>query len=193
VEIMGEYAKVIKTGEQIKIGTCYSMYYMTHAQKELVNYKFNEKFSYRLFFKDEEKVKIGYYDNFNRGIPILNSNKFFTDEQIENMEAGLILISGNGIVANIPCYHNLKLEKDTGKINLRFIGKREAFEVKRIAETKEGYLTFIIECTLCRESFILDLQKIDLLETYFENNEDLQMNINYVKNYNNNVKNKLTN
>ena len=190
---MGDYAKVIKTGERVKIGMCYSMYYMTHNQKELVDYKFNEKFSYRLFFKDEEKVKIGYYEDATRGISILNSYKFFTDEQIENMEAGTMQLSNNfGILANIPCYHNVKLEKDTGKIKLHFNGKKEVFEIKRIAETKEGYLTFIIECILCGESFTLDLNEIDLLETYFENNEDLQLNISYVKNYNNNIKNSLT-
>jgi hypothetical protein len=186
---MGDYGRIKATKEEIKIGTCGSYYYLTHAQKEMVTYSYyRDGDSYRLLFEDEQKVKPGCFDVYNRGIPIINSKDFFTDEQIEQLQPGIMQLSKNGMLVNIPCYHNLKLEKNTGSIKLFFNGREEVMELKRMKELKSGKLTFIIGCKNCNSEYVLDLEEIELLKVYYENSKDLKLNVDYVINYNKAIK-----
>ena len=77
---MGEYLKI--NGEEVKIGTCESMYYARYSQlKKLADAGHKEaatyvdpsiRILYRFPFPDEDGTNIGTYDNFayDRGVSL---------------------------------------------------------------------------------------------------------------------------
>lgn len=61
---MGEYARVIRTGEEVKIGTCEDMLYLRADQRHLVRYDFSENvFRFRFPWPDEDNVEPGMFDD----------------------------------------------------------------------------------------------------------------------------------
>jgi hypothetical protein len=182
---MGDYARIKKTGEEVKIGTCGSNYYLRHDQKNEIENVNGKKYnfegeSFRLIFEDEKNIKPGHFDNYNRGIRFYNSIDFFTPEQIENLKPGIMQFSKNGLLLNVPCYHNLKLPNNTGDIKAFFNGRAEVFEVTRIKEIDKK-LTLIIRCTNCGDEFYLDFDEIEKIETHYK---DFQINLDYILSYN---------
>ena len=187
---MGEYAKRKSDEQMVKIGTWPNMYYLRHDQKNKVEYDIlnkGKRVYYRLIFKDEIANQPGNFDQYDRSIRIQDSKKFFTEEQIEEMKPGVVQINDNNknIMLLLPCYHGLKENDDIGNV---VIQKKpsEPFALQMILEKEDGKLTFEIMCLQCRTSFILDEEEIQMLKSFFgeQSEKDLQLNINYVLDYN---------
>lgn len=66
---MGEYATF--QGEEIKIGTCESMYYLRADQKAAVSgYEFDGTERFRFPFPDEDDIAPGRFEDYERGVQI---------------------------------------------------------------------------------------------------------------------------
>lgn len=179
---MGDYAVDRKTGERFKIGTCDTMYYLRHDQKKDVIYEFAQGTRFRLIFKDELENDPGDFNQPRRYIEIRGANEFFSKEDIETIEPGINqLTNGYGLLANISCYHGLKLPEDSKGIHFFWNGYKEHFVLANIKELNDGTLTFIIECAVCGQAFRLDLEDIDKIKGF---GEDFKLNVDYVKKHN---------
>lgn len=63
---MGEYAKY--RGQDIKIGTCESMYYLRADQRHLIaGYRFDGSERFRFPFPDEDNLEPGNFEDYDRG------------------------------------------------------------------------------------------------------------------------------
>lgn len=98
---MGEYATIKGTNEEVKIGTCESMYYIRASDMHKVNYNFREGMeflSFRLPFKDEPEFEDRLHGNHNKGI----------DVDIPDIDDGhgtvqLSAVQKNGLLISFPC------------------------------------------------------------------------------------------
>ena len=101
---MGEYAFRKSDKAEVKIGTCNSMYYLRWDNRKDIVYPYSLlDVSFRLPFPDEDNVRIGEYDVYDRSIPLVNYMPF---TQLEHGNIWLHHISGMRV--EVPCYHGCK-------------------------------------------------------------------------------------
>lgn len=153
---MGEYAKVKKTGTEVKIGTCESMYYIRYHDKDKVDYDFEKgRYYFRLPFPDEDNVQIGMYEQFDRTLYC----GAFNIVDIEK-DAGIVQLYNKdcGILVNLPCYHGVKLPDVSSVENAKVFwnGKKNPLELSSI-KYEHGKITKpVFTCKCCRESWSID-------------------------------------
>ena len=153
---MGEYAKIKKTGYEIKIGTCESMYYIRFHDKDKVQYNFDKgKYYFRLPFPDEDNVQIGMYEPFDRSLYC----GFFTIDDIEK-EPGIIQLYNKdcGLLVNLPCYHGSKLPDLSSVENAKAFwnGKNNPLELSSIKYEYGKITKPVFTCKCCRKSWSID-------------------------------------
>lgn len=193
---MGEYTKIKKTKENIKIGSCVSMYYLRYEDAPLVEYFDGGKskryddtktkgFLFRAPHCDELSMSVGEYgEEYNRGYPLPN---FELDECMRNTLGTLQLEHEEaGIVVNLPCCHGGDLA-DCGEIKPFYRGRAEWFiELAFIKHHDDGLLYPIIKCRFCEKlwrcdweevlPFINDDEIIERLQHYILRNEESKIN-----------------
>lgn len=154
---MGEYAISRRTGHEIKLGTCETMYYIRYSQKNEVKYDFG-KYAYfwRLPFPEEDGIPAGSYETYE---PWKNTSRAFLDERYFEMkkklydqepEAGFVQLRSDalGMLVNVSCYHGTRLPESTKDTKFFFNGKRNPL---RIAYVKNypTEMRVVYACAAC--------------------------------------------
>ena len=159
---MGEYAKRKSDGEEVKIGTCESMYYLRYEDKNNVEPCEGSGYGiyYRLPFPDEDDVDIGNYENYNRGYPLYDTvndyTEYFTDPTTAD-DPGIIQITHKcGLLINIPCYHGAKLPDGGEEIKVFWNGKSNFLELSSLKECENGEIRPVIKCKHCGHMWSYD-------------------------------------
>tara|TARA_R100001463_G_scaffold4185_1_gene16091 strand:- start:4003 stop:4668 length:666 start_codon:yes stop_codon:yes gene_type:complete len=167
--IMGEYAKLKSTGEEIKIGTCESCYYLRFDDRHLIEYDHSFKdMWFRLPFPDEDHISVGSYDDYDRAAPLYDYEDPeddtirtpFTYEGTEKHPGLIQLRHDTGLMINVPCYHGQKLP-EMGEGKAFFNGKDphifELCMVKYQEVDEHNYeLVPLVRCKACKSTFRTD-------------------------------------
>lgn len=163
---MGEYAKLKTTKQDIKIGTCESMYYLRFEDRHAVEYipgNINPTRDYdlrwRLPFPDEDGMPPGSYEDYSRGVRLFRRVELNGRETLEDFTMPeAVAFPGNlqlrhdqsGLLVNVQCFHGLQLP-DVGQHARAFWnGKGHSFELVAVKNTREGVLP-IVRCRHCGE------------------------------------------
>lgn len=163
---MGEYARF--SGHEIKIGTCEDMYYLRYDQRHLVEWvrgnvdpvKQAGELRFRLPFPDEDGIEPGGFQDYNRSVPLFKRKpngypEFFSDEETLKEKPLIIqLRHESGLMANVPCYHGMKLPTGTDGVQFFFNGKDPgAFVLSSLRGLPEGGVAPVIRCKFCNNSW----------------------------------------
>jgi len=153
---MGEYA--LYNGKEIKIGTCETMYYLRWDQRHLVepikgnvNPALDSGLRFRLPWPDEDHIEPGQFSPFERFLPLPNFFKYEDDIDIflENPGTFQTELPG-GVLANIKCYHGLKLPEENNDIRFFFNGKHSPISLRWIKDVN-GEPFPVVGCQCGRE------------------------------------------
>lgn len=159
---MGEYAKRIKDGVDVKIGTCECMYYLRYDQRKEVAYNFNPfhdkhtEWLWRIPSIEEDGIEPGEFEyggllRNGEYIPYCLSLKPFDKETNDALlkTVGLVQqrVEKLGMLINMPCYHGLKLPEAEG-FSFFWNGKRDALHLCYLIN-KEKELEVGIKCNAC--------------------------------------------
>jgi hypothetical protein len=154
--IMGEYAKF--NGESIKIGTCEMMYYLRYEDRHKVTPESNslnphtvKNLFWRLPFPDEDHIQPGHYENHNRGIRLNHPSKGdFKVEGADNRPGMIQLVHKNsGLLANIKCYHGMKLPENSKEVRFGWNGMGHSFELIGI-KNADDEIRAVYHCRHCQ-------------------------------------------
>jgi len=168
---MGEYAKRISDGNEIKIGTCESMYYIRYEDRNQVtaipnNFDCSKELDlrWRLPFPDEDDTKPGDYQDYDRGCPLYQMGEYgaegFTIDGSENHPGSIQLKHESGLLLSMPCYHGSKLPTLDKPAKAFWNGKQSYFfELKSIKNTAEG-IYGIVSCRFCDKSWVCEIDEI---------------------------------
>jgi len=161
---MGEYATLKATGDEIKIGTCESCYYLRFEDRLKVNYQgtFNNMW-FRLPFPDEDHISLGAYSDYDRAAPLYDYidpedetiKEPFSYEGTEKHPGLIQLKHDTGLLINVPCYHGLKLP-EMGEGKAFFNGKDPHMFEFCMVKYKEGQLIPLVRCKACKKTFSTD-------------------------------------
>lgn len=158
---MGEYAKRIKDGANVKIGTCEALYYLRWEQRNEVVYNFTPQgkhieWLWRIPSMLEDGILPGDFEYgglLQKGeyIPYCLSLKPFDKETSDALAQTVGLVQQRveklGMLINMPCYHGLKLPEAEG-FGFFWNGKREAIHLCYLIN-KEHELEVGIKCNAC--------------------------------------------
>ena len=163
---MGEYATRKSDGERIKIGTCESMYYLRYEDRFKVNKDDHSidprdclNLFWRLPFPDEDKIDIGNYEDYHRGLQLYRLTKDGWSENFSSPDLaevpGLIqLTHKSGLLINVPCYHGEKLP-ELGDAKAAWNGKSHSYELAHIKNMSDGVWP-VIHCRHCGKMWRTD-------------------------------------
>ena len=160
---MGEYATRTIDNQEIKIGTCSSMYYLRYEDRTKVNPQRGSlnpaqenNLRFRIPFPDEDHILPGDYDNYNRGYALHG----YSAPDLIKYPGNMQLRHDSGLLLNINCYHGEKLPERTEEIKPFWNGKAWYFyELKHIKNTNEG-IKPVIGCRYCSEMWLCDWSDI---------------------------------
>lgn len=162
---MGEYAKRVEDGQEIKIGTCESMFGLRFEDRNEVVYSGNlttPGLFFRLPYPDEDDTLIGDYEVWNRGerLAVQAHGEFFDTEGLDQ-HPGLIQARHNcGLLINVKCYHGLRLPDESNDVGFHWNGKDQRFfEIVYVKYTKEG-LRPVFRCRHCNKIWSCDWEDI---------------------------------
>lgn len=109
---MGEYAKLISTGERIKIGTCEQMYYLRADQVHLMeggpdcvdpkDPEYAGQVRFRFPFPDEDKIEPGQFRDHDRGLGVYGIEP---PKEIDHRSLQFTrnYPTSNGVLLSLPC------------------------------------------------------------------------------------------
>jgi hypothetical protein len=160
---MGEFAKRISDGQEIKIGTCENMYYIRYEDRSKVlqlpnSLDCSEQLNlyWRLPFPDEDNIDIGNYGNYTRAYTLFD----FRIEGSEQYPGRFQMHHENGLLLSVACYHGVKLPEASEDFRPAWNGcDPSAFALYSILNTKEG-IRFSIKCRWCGKGWLADFQDI---------------------------------
>jgi hypothetical protein len=170
---MGEYAKRISDGQEVKIGTCETMYYLrledvNKVQKlpHSLDPAREKGLFFRLPFPDEDSINPGDYSDPFRCeqlyIPANDEHKtprqdFAPDE----LAPGTIqLHHACGLLLNVPCYHGARLPDVPDTMKVFWNGKTPAFlQLAHIKTTLVGTRP-TVRCVHCGDMWSFDWVEI---------------------------------
>lgn len=158
---MGEYAKRNSDGQEIKIGTCESMYYLRYEDRFKVS-KLNGSLDagkelnlfWRLPFPDEDHIPPGTYPEYNRGERLWKAKPNgeysidFTDSSTIESPGLIQLTHPSGLLVNVNCYHGEKLPVDSADLKSGWNGKSWTYELAHIKNREDGIFP-IVHCRFC--------------------------------------------
>lgn len=185
---MGEYARRKSDGQQVKIGTCESMYYCRHDQLKDIDYPYPiDNCFWRIPTPDEDGMNVGDYeygallqsaswDASEKIIPLMlriNSSKFRKDD-CENMQkSGTMQLVNRemGLLVNVHCPHGLPLNGEDSKsltvhengkflISYGYNGHRGTLHLAFLKNT-EKELRVGIKCCCCGAMFSFSFSAIE--------------------------------
>ena len=156
---MGEYAT--HNNDEVKIGTCSSMYYLRFEDREKVsplsgnvNPMVDKGLLYRLPFPDEDGIGIGYYQPFLRGYRLYKKvdghYQDFTDPVLVNSPGSIQMKHECGLLVSVPCYHGAQLPDLGEGVRVHWNGKSWFIELVFVKEMNDGTMVPVIHCRHCR-------------------------------------------
>jgi hypothetical protein len=161
---MGEYATRKSDHQEVKIGTCEDMFYLRYEDRGKVrqlpgslNPATELDLRFRLPFPDEDSVRIGEYQDFNRGERLYAEN----DTDCRNLhipddDPGIIqLTHKSGLLLNVPCHHGQKLPEVAEGMQAFWNGKSYALVLSSIKNTAEG-IKPVVRCRFCNNAWRFD-------------------------------------
>jgi hypothetical protein len=175
---MGEYAIRNSDGQEIKIGTCESMYYLRFEDRFKVsgipgredgNVKpwIDEEAAqirFRLPFPDEDNLLPGEYKQHDRGERLwkkVGEGRFetcegFSDPTTADDPGTVQLTHPCGLLLNVPCYHGEKLPESSKDIKAHWNGKSWFLELYQLRPVLvDGLLQIfpVVHCRFCRQAW----------------------------------------
>jgi len=167
---MGEYAIRKSDGQNVKIGTCENMYYLRYEDRDKVRavsgsvdpVKEAHQLRFRLPFPDEDDVRIGQYQEYERGQRLYCSrgvgqsgyNEDFTDiSTVEDPGTIQLHHQPSGLLINVPCYHGIKLPEVTAPMKAFWNGKGHSFELVWLRPLEDGSVKPVVRCRHCRQAW----------------------------------------
>ena len=154
---MGEYA--MYGLNEIKIGTCESMYYLRYEDREHVepmsgnvNPAREKNLFWRLPYPDEDTQNPGTYEDYNRGERLYKKGvggycHDFHDPELAESPGIMQMSHPCGLLVNVPCYHGEKLP-DLGDAKTFWNGKSWFLELAFVKNTDDGVLP-VVRCRHC--------------------------------------------
>jgi len=156
---MGEYAKY--NNQDVKIGTCESMYYLRYEDRMKVspvhgsvNPRTETGLFWRLPYPDEDNVNPGNYEVYNRSERLWKKeegDKYaadFSDPETIECPGTIQLTHPSGLLVNVPCYHGEKLLENTGDIKTFWNGKSWSYGLAFIKNTPDEVYP-VVKCRHC--------------------------------------------
>lgn len=164
---MGEYAKRLKDGEDVKIGTCECMYYCRYEQLHEIDYGYNtDNLLWRIPTPDEDGIDPGdfefgglYHDKrFVRYHVSLKESYDDFKELADN--AGIVQLYSDkiGLLINVPCHHGIKLP-DINGAKCFWNGKINPLHLAYIKNTDKELLVGV-RCMACGKMWSIPLGEI---------------------------------
>lgn len=158
---MGEYAKR-QDGQEIKIGTCESMYYLRYEDRDKVRKlpgnldpSTTTNLFWRLPFPDEDNIRIGEYTEYNRGLRLFKKNEdtgyydSFSDSETVEHPGTMQCCNDSGLLINVKCYHGERLPTGNDDFKAHWNGKSWFYELVSIKNTPDGIFP-VVHCRHCR-------------------------------------------
>jgi len=156
---MGEYAVRNSDGEQVKIGTCESMYYLRYEDRAKVSRLENSldastetNLFWRLPYPDEDNVQIGNYEVYNRGERLCRGEGDccvdFSDPSTIESPGAVQLTHPSGLLVSVPCYHGEKLPEGN-EIKAHWNGKSWSYELAFVKNLEDGTVWPVVHCRHC--------------------------------------------
>lgn len=167
---MGEYAFRKSDGENVKIGTCESMYYLRYEDRDKVRQQSGSlnpatelNLFWRLPFPDEDNVQPGEYDIYNRGWRLWREGETYAEnllDEIKPDDAGTIqLTHESGLMFNVKCYHGTKLPEVGQDAKAFWNGKSWSLELCFLKNTTEG-IKPVVRCRHCNRMWRFEWDEI---------------------------------
>lgn len=170
---MGEFAKRISDGSEVKIGTCEEMLYLRFSDRGKVSalpgsVNINDdrvagQLLFRLPFSDEDGILPGDYKEPFRRQRIYDANGDYTNPELETQPGIMQLHHPSGLLLNVPCYHGLRLPEVADGTRAFWNGKSWSIELAMLRCTQEnGALVLhpVIGCRWCRKLWRTEWSKI---------------------------------
>jgi hypothetical protein len=162
---MGEYAKRISDGNEIKMGTCEEMLYLRFEDRGKISalpgsVNVNDphlagQLLYRLPYPDEDGILPGDYKDPFRALRLYDKDgNEFKDESL-TARPGTVQLrhEKSGLLLNVPCYHGMKLPEVAAPMKAFWNGKGWSFELaflRAVLEDNRLRLYPVIQCRHCR-------------------------------------------
>ena len=164
---MGEYAKRITDGVVVKIDTCENMYYLRYEDRDMVskeNHSLNPANTLDLFwrlpFPDEDKIKVGEYENHSRGELLYNQEKGSYQWPKSVEFPGIIQLKHpSGLLVNVACYHGEQLPERAKDFKPFWNGKGNFWELTSVKNTKTGIVP-VISCHHCKKMWSCEWDEV---------------------------------
>lgn len=170
---MGEYAKRLSDGQDVKIGTCESMYYLRYDQRQKVGAQRGNvdpnsldalNIRFRFPFPDEDQVEPGEFENYGRSIQVPGY------AAAKDVDHGLVQFSAQaGYLVSLPCpegpsSHGFKVHRNG------FSGAVKMAQQKLLAD---GRVVPILECGGCGSAWrVEDDAEIQAIAVAFRGEAD---------------------
>ena len=163
---MVEYAKRKSDGQEVKIGTCESMYYLRYEDRDKVEALPHSldpskelNLFWRLPFPGEDHIRIGEYRDYKRGERLFKMVKDargesycedFTSPELVGTQNGIIQMrhEESGLLLNVRCHHGEKLPEAGKDVTPFWNGKGYSYELAHLKNTPDGVLP-IVHCRHC--------------------------------------------
>lgn len=165
---MGEYAVRKTDNVEVKIGTCESMYYLRYEDrckvKQLpnnLNPAKEQDLFWRLPFPDEDMIRIGEYQPYNRTERLYDTKERldFSDPSTADNMGILQVHHESGLLINITCYHGELLPTGNENFKTFWNGKTWSLGLAFIKNTPAGIFP-IVQCRFCGEMWRYSWQEI---------------------------------
>ena len=167
---MGEYAIRKSDSERVKIGTCEEMYYLRYEDRDKVRHEHGnvdpmrpDGLRFRLPFPDEDHLRPGEYEDFNRAQRLYRMVKSKTTspdwhEDFSDPEASehpghyQLRHERSGLLLSVPCYHGEKLPEVGPGMTAHWNGK--GFSLALSSLRVVGTEVFpVVRCVHCEEAW----------------------------------------
>lgn len=167
---MGEYAKRLRDGAFIKIGTCSSMYYCRYDQRDQINYGYQtDNLLWRIPAIEEDGIEVGEFEYgglYKKGFPLYSVRlwDFPKDSSLRELadDEGRVQLHDDktGLVLSVPCHHGLRLPENTGCINAFFNGRINPIHLCFLKNT-ETELRVGVKCASCERLWSVSFDEIE--------------------------------
>lgn len=167
---MGEYAKRLSDGAEVKIGTCENMYYLRYEDRYLmeklpgnVDPAIDINLRWRLPFEDEDDWAIYPGANsgmiYNRGFDLYRIGESgyaigYSHPDYVRSPGNIQLRHDCGLLLNVTCYHGIETPKGNDDISVHWNGKdSRPIELAYIKNTDCGVFP-IVRCKHCQTMWL---------------------------------------
>ena len=175
---MGEFATRISDGQEVKIGTCESMYYLRFEDRFKVRALSNNvdpvkdagELKFRVPFPDEDQIEPGgEYKDYRRGYRLYRQvseqygNRIekhcedFSDPSLCEDPGTMQLHNDSGLLLNVKCYHGEKLPAASDDVKPFWNGKSwflELNQLRPVAQADGSLAVFpVVHCRFCDKAW----------------------------------------